>query len=63
MSLEGKCSRQKWKNKVKFALIAERVLEESRRDDSTILLLHLPLKATEKDIYEFFAKVIINKLN
>ena len=32
----------------------ERELEQAKRDDSTVLVLQLPLKITEKEIYKFF---------
>ncbi|KAF8822041.1 splicing factor, CC1 family protein [Cardiosporidium cionae] len=34
----------------------KREIEEARRDDMTVLVLNLNLKATERDVYEFFAE-------
>lgn len=35
----------------------KRELDEARRDDLTVLVLNLSLKATERDIWKFFSEV------
>ena len=40
----------------------ERAIDEARRQDLTVLMYSLPLKAKEKHIYQFFQMVIIKEI-
>ena len=41
----------------------EKLAEEAKRDDLTILILQLSLKTSEYDVYSFFQKVIITLMH
>jgi hypothetical protein len=36
-----------------------REFDEARRDDLTVLILNLSLKATERDVWKFFSEVCV----
>jgi len=41
---------------------AKRQAEEAQRDDCTVLVNRIPLKAEEREIYNFFTKAGVGKI-